>query len=344
MARLRAKRGAARSRATGPQGRRASVRRASAAASRCCCRWPARSRSRASGLGVTQIAELLGREKSQVSRALKALSEYGLVERNEDSSYRLGWRLYALAQLAGERRLLEAATPMMRRLAHRLGERVHLSVLQGTETLTVLSESPGPHRRDGRAGPAASRPAYCTSAGRALLLDWERRRDRGGVRRRRVRRPRPRTRSLPRRSWRRPSRAARAQGLRRRRRGVRARSDRRRRPGARLPPLDHRVAQRVRASLPVRRAGDEAAHELLAVSADLVARARRSRARSSCRPRTNPAARAPSSSSRRVVLGVGADRDPQQLGRAQPRQRARRRRRPRAVAPRPRRRRRPRRR
>src|SRR5438270_13414611 len=80
-----------------------------------------------SGLGVTRISELLGREKSQVSRALKALSEYGLVERDKDAGYRLGWRLYALAQLAGERRLLEAAGPMMRRLAHSLGERGHLS-------------------------------------------------------------------------------------------------------------------------------------------------------------------------------------------------------------------------
>jgi IclR family transcriptional regulator, KDG regulon repressor len=124
------------------------------------------------GLGVTQIADLLGREKSQVSRALKALNEYGLVERNQDSSYRLGWRLYALAQLAGERRLLEAATPMMRRLAHLLGERVHLSVLQGTETLTVLSESPGRSVETvGWAG--RNTPAYCTSAGRALLLDWQ---------------------------------------------------------------------------------------------------------------------------------------------------------------------------
>src|ERR1700760_1959572 len=69
-----------------------------------------------SGLGVTRISELLGREKSQVSRALKALSEYGLVERDKDAGYRLGWRLYALAQLAGERRLLETATPLMRRL------------------------------------------------------------------------------------------------------------------------------------------------------------------------------------------------------------------------------------
>lgn len=126
----------------------------------------------AGGLGVTQIADLLEREKSQVSRALKALSEYGLVERNQDSSYRLGWRLYALAQLAGERRLLESATPMMRRTAHSLGERVHLSVLQGTETLTVLSESPGRSVETiGWAGRVT--PAYCTSAGRALLLDWD---------------------------------------------------------------------------------------------------------------------------------------------------------------------------
>src|ERR1700729_301340 len=74
------------------------------------------------GLGVTRISELLGREKSQVSRALKALNEYGLVERTKDNGYRLGWRLYALAQLAGERRLLETAAPLMRRLAPTPGE------------------------------------------------------------------------------------------------------------------------------------------------------------------------------------------------------------------------------
>jgi IclR family transcriptional regulator, KDG regulon repressor len=124
------------------------------------------------GLGVTRISELLGREKSQVSRALKALNEYGLVERTKENGYRLGWRLYALAQLAGERRLLETAAPIMRRLAASLGERVHLSVRQGTETLTVLSESSGRSvQTTGWAGRMT--PAYCTSAGRALLLDWD---------------------------------------------------------------------------------------------------------------------------------------------------------------------------
>lgn len=124
----------------------------------------------AGGLGVTRIAELLGREKSQVSRALKALSEYGLVERNKDSTYRLGWRLYVMAQVAGEPRLLEAAAPAMRQIARSLGERVHLSVLEGTGTLTVHSESPGRSVETvGWTGRVT--PSYCTSAGRALLLD-----------------------------------------------------------------------------------------------------------------------------------------------------------------------------
>jgi DNA-binding IclR family transcriptional regulator len=124
------------------------------------------------GLGVSRISELLEREKSQVSRALKALSEYGLVERNADSTYRLGWRVFALAEVARERRLLDTATPRMRQLAVRLGERVHLSVLHGVDVLTVGSESPGRVvEAVGWAGEVT--PAYCTSAGRALLIDTE---------------------------------------------------------------------------------------------------------------------------------------------------------------------------
>jgi DNA-binding IclR family transcriptional regulator len=126
------------------------------------------------GMGVTRISEMLGREKSQVSRALKALAEYGLVERNRDAlTYRLGWRIYALAQLAGEPRLLEEAGPRLRRLALETQERAHFSVLQGIDVLTLLSESPG------RAVEAVGwvgrvTPAYCTSAGQANLFDHDR--------------------------------------------------------------------------------------------------------------------------------------------------------------------------
>ena len=69
------------------------------------------------GLGVVRIAERVGREKTQVSRALKTLASYGLVDRDPDTlDYRLGWRLFALAAQAGEQRLLEEARPVCEEL------------------------------------------------------------------------------------------------------------------------------------------------------------------------------------------------------------------------------------
>ena len=80
------------------------------------------------GLGVTRIADLLGREKSQVSRTLKTLATFGLVDRDPDTlAYRLGWRIYALASLAGDRRLLDLARPILKRPRGRVrGTRVPL--------------------------------------------------------------------------------------------------------------------------------------------------------------------------------------------------------------------------
>ena len=49
------------------------------------------------GLGVVRIAELIGREKSQVSRALKTLADSGLVDRDPSMlHYRMGWSFFAL--------------------------------------------------------------------------------------------------------------------------------------------------------------------------------------------------------------------------------------------------------
>ncbi len=125
------------------------------------------------GLGVVRIAELIGREKSQVSRTLKTLAESGFVDRDTVTlQYRLGWRFFALAARAGEQRLLNVAPALLERLVKNLGETAHLSVLQGTEVLTVLSKSP-PHavKADGWAGRTV--PIYCTSSGRVLLFDHD---------------------------------------------------------------------------------------------------------------------------------------------------------------------------
>ena len=125
------------------------------------------------GLGVTRVGELVEREKSQVSRSLHVLAEYGLVDRDPETlDYRIGWRFFALAGRAGDQRLLTAAPPILRALVEQFGERAHLSVLQGANVLTVLSESPS------RAVEAAgwvgrSVPVYCTSSGRALLFAYD---------------------------------------------------------------------------------------------------------------------------------------------------------------------------
>ena len=126
------------------------------------------------GLGVVRIADLIGREKSQVSRTLKILAESGFVDRDTATlQYRLGWRFFALAARAGEQRLLVVAPALLERLVESLGETAHLSVLQGTEVLTVLSESPAHAvKADGWAGRMV--PIYCTSSGRALLFDHDR--------------------------------------------------------------------------------------------------------------------------------------------------------------------------
>ncbi len=123
------------------------------------------------GLGVTQIAQRIDRDKSQVSRTLKILTEYGLVERDPDTlAYRLGWRLFTLAARGGASRLLVEARPFLRRLVQELGETAHLSILQGPEVVTLLSEAP-PHavRASGWVGRTV--PAHCTSSGRALLFE-----------------------------------------------------------------------------------------------------------------------------------------------------------------------------
>ena len=124
------------------------------------------------GLGVVQLAELLERDKSQISRALRALEEAGLVERDDDSRrYHLGVELYALAARSAQTRLLRAAPFVMRPLAAELDETIHLCSLHGRDVLTLRSIAPPTHafRASGWEGRAA--PAFATSAGRVLLGD-----------------------------------------------------------------------------------------------------------------------------------------------------------------------------
>lgn len=126
-----------------------------------------------SGVGVTQIAQLVGSDKSQVSRSLKVLNEYGIVERDARTrGYRIGWRVLSLAGTSAHANLLAAASPVLDRLVRELDETVHLSFLQGAEVMTILSRSPG-RAVEASGWVGRTVPAHCTSSGRALLFAHE---------------------------------------------------------------------------------------------------------------------------------------------------------------------------
>lgn len=128
---------------------------------------------RSGGLGVSQVAQLTGRDKAVVSRTLATLAETGLVERDDESlRYLLGPRLYALAARTASTTLVHASRSILRRLVQSTRETSHLCVLRGGNVLTLLSElSPHDVRTTGWAGTTTA--AWRTPSGRALLSDWD---------------------------------------------------------------------------------------------------------------------------------------------------------------------------
>ena len=119
---------------------------------------------RLSGLGVVRIAQRLGREKSQVSRALRALEAEGLVERDPRTrSYQLGWGLYTLAARGVETHLIRAASAHLTSLAEGQRADVRLCILIRGKVLTLISMPLSAAR--------AEVPTE-TPCGPVLALDW----------------------------------------------------------------------------------------------------------------------------------------------------------------------------
>ena len=127
----------------------------------------------ASGLGVSKVAEIAGRDKAQVSRTLATLAEAGLVNRAPDSLlYSLGYGLYALAARTAEARMVSASSPYLKRVSAATHETTHLCVLRGGTVLTLKSEmSNHTYRALGWEG--VSVDAWGTSSGRVLVSDWD---------------------------------------------------------------------------------------------------------------------------------------------------------------------------
>lgn len=122
---------------------------------------------------VSDLARAVGRERSQVSRMLKALSRSGLVEQDPDRrTYRLGWNLRVLSTGAGNYPLVQTTRPALQALVAKTGEVSLLSVQEGNRSLTVLrEESQWSLQAGGWVGRRS--PMHCTASGRALMYDFD---------------------------------------------------------------------------------------------------------------------------------------------------------------------------
>ena len=125
------------------------------------------------GIGVLELARTLDMDPSQASRTLQVLREYELVDRDTKTLlFRLGWRLFGLAAVAGDAQLRQAADEVLARLMTRSGEAAYLSVLSGNKVLTVAGQRP-PTVIQAVNWVGQYTPLECTSAGRALLWDFD---------------------------------------------------------------------------------------------------------------------------------------------------------------------------
>lgn len=115
-----------------------------------------------------RVAERLGVHKSTALRLLRTLHEHGLVYRQSDQRYRLGARLFALAQQAVESLdIREIAHPHLVALNESCGHTVHLAVHEEDEVLYIDKvESRYPVRMYSRIG----KPVALTVAAVAKLL------------------------------------------------------------------------------------------------------------------------------------------------------------------------------
>lgn len=125
------------------------------------------------GYTMTEIAEAIDADKSQTTRVLQVLAEYGYVVRDASSRrFTLGWRLYARAVRAVDRKFIEVAAAKLGRLVTRFSEPTHLAVLHGPNVFTVWAEKP---QRDLQPVVAIgrTRAASYSATGRCLLVDHD---------------------------------------------------------------------------------------------------------------------------------------------------------------------------
>lgn len=124
----------------------------------------------ARGVRLTEIAQQCGLEKSTTHRLLAALVAEGLVEQDpETDRYRLGLTLLELGMAVHQRLdIRQEALPILRSLADRAQETIHLGVARGAYVVYLEKvESPNAFQMRSRVGERM--PLHSTGLGKAIL-------------------------------------------------------------------------------------------------------------------------------------------------------------------------------
>ncbi len=119
---------------------------------------------------VADIANDLGKDRSQVSRSLRSAQQEGFLDRTGQRSYTLDWSIFTDAQQLTEQRLRIDGAAALERLAAATDEGCFLGVLSGDSTVTIGEQVPANSKLVG-SWLGRPYPAYCSDAGQALL--WE---------------------------------------------------------------------------------------------------------------------------------------------------------------------------
>ena len=122
------------------------------------------------GVSVTEVAELLGVDKSSASRLVKTLVNYGFMRQKPGSRrFILGQRLYKMSwQLLNRMPVREKAKPYLYRLMQSTGECSHTAVYSEGKALVIDDvEAEASLRVAGGIGRLI--PLHCTAVGKGLM-------------------------------------------------------------------------------------------------------------------------------------------------------------------------------
>ncbi|PYE14340.1 IclR family transcriptional regulator [Williamsia limnetica] len=122
-------------------------------------------------LTLVEVTRRTGLPRSSVHRLLDQLTSTGWLAR-EEQTYELGVKAYEIGRSAfNQNRLLQQATPVMRRLAHTVGLTVHLGVVDHGDVIYMASVHG--HRSPSAATAIGSRvPAHLTALGKAIIANY----------------------------------------------------------------------------------------------------------------------------------------------------------------------------